>query len=69
MLDNFRTKYGKILNDIDNKLKRFANFKANVVIIETYSMDVNDFADLTSDEFVEGTWGSNQLVCGEDYHT
>jgi len=58
MFDNFKMKYGKVYNGIDEESVRFANFKANVDIIVatnaknlTYSLGVNEFADLTSDEF------------------
>ena len=58
MFDNFKMKYGKVYNGIDEESVRFANFKANVDIIAatnaknlTYSLGVNEFADLTSDEF------------------
>merc|ERR1712107_924155 len=58
MFDNFKMKYGKVHGGIDEESVRFANFKANVDIIVatnaknlTYFLGVNEFADLTSDEF------------------
>jgi hypothetical protein len=58
MFDHFKTKYGKVYNGIDEESVRFGNFKANIGIIRatnarnlTYKLGVNQFADLTQDEF------------------
>jgi|ERR1712136_725500 len=51
-------KYLKVYNDINEESVRFENFKTNVGIIRatnaknlTYKLGVNQFADLTQDEF------------------
>ena len=56
--EHFRMKYGKVYNGIDEESVRSENFKANVDIIVatnaknlTFSLGVDEFADLTPDEF------------------
>jgi len=54
----FKTHYGKVYNGINEESVRFGNFKSNVDIIRatnarnlSFSLGVNEFADLTQDEF------------------
>jgi len=54
----FKTHYGKVYNGINEEAVRFGNFKSNVEIIRatnarnlSFSLGVNEFADLTQDEF------------------
>ena len=58
MLDHFKTHYGKVYNGINEESVRFGNFKSNVEIIRatnarnlSFSLGVNEFADLTQVEF------------------
>ena len=60
MFDNFKQKYGKSYNGVDEETKRFDIFKSNVDLIYdtnakklSYTLGVNAFADLTGDEFAE----------------
>lgn len=66
MFDDFKQKFGKFYNGGED-LKRFAVFKANVDFIHdsnaqnlTYTLGVNQFADLTSQEFAEQYTGLKQ---------
>jgi len=58
MFNNFKTTYGKVYNGINEDAVRFGNFKANVDVIYatnarnlTFALGVNEFTDLTQDEF------------------
>jgi len=58
MFDNFKGKFGKFYNGIDDEAKRFEVFKANVDLIQdtnaqalSYTLGVNQFTDLTAQEF------------------
>jgi len=60
---SFKEEYGKVYNG-DEEDKRFAIFKSNVDFIDetnaqnlSYTLDVNQFADLTSEEFAAGYMG------------
>merc|ERR1712227_548259 len=59
MWDHFKTKYGKVYNGITDESARFQIFKGHVDFIHTtnaqnlsYRLKVNEFADLTTSEFV-----------------
>merc|ERR1711991_525744 len=59
MWDHFKTKYGKVYNGITDESTRFQIFKGHVDFIHTtnaqnlsYRLKVNEFADLTTSEFV-----------------
>ena len=53
------TRYGRVYSDINEKEERFKIFKENVAFIESsnnagnklYKLSVNQFADLTNEEF------------------
>ena len=67
MFDNFRTKYGKVYNGINEESVRSADFKANADIIVattaknlTYSLGMIKFVDLMSDEFATTYMGLKQ---------
>lgn len=57
--ENWMSRYGRMYKDNDEKDKRFVIFKANVEYIESfnkamnknYKLGVNEFADLTTEEF------------------
>ena len=58
MWKDFKNTFGKVYNAIDEESNRFKVFKANVDIMEatnlknlSYTLGVNQFADLTADEF------------------
>jgi len=59
MWSEFKNEFGKVYNAVDEENQRFEVFKANVDIIQatnaknlSYTLGVNQFSDLTSDEFV-----------------
>merc|ERR1712065_108295 len=59
MWDHFKTKYGKVHGGITDESTRFQIFKGHVDFIHTtnaqnltYRLKVNEFADLTTSEFV-----------------
>merc|ERR1712136_645191 len=59
MWDHFKTKYGKVYNGITDESARFQIFKGHADFIHTtnaqnlsYRLKVNEFADLTTSEFV-----------------
>jgi len=67
MFSNFKEKFGKFYNAIDEETKRFDIFKQNVDYIHDvnaqglpYKLGVNAFTDLTSDEFVNTYTGLKQ---------
>ncbi|KAH7577036.1 hypothetical protein JRO89_XS01G0196100 [Xanthoceras sorbifolium] len=57
--EQWMARYGRVYNDITDKEKRFQIFKENVARIESfnkandklYKLGVNEFADLTNEEF------------------
>ena len=58
MWNDFKGTFGKLYNGIDEESSRFGVFTANVDIIQaasnkgaSYTWSVNQFADLTADEF------------------
>nr|ABV22333.1 cysteine protease 1 [Noctiluca scintillans] len=64
MFNNFKTKYGKVYNGINEDAVRFGIFKANVDIIYatnarnlTFALGVNEFTDLTQEEFAASYTG------------
>jgi len=82
MFDNFKMKHGKVYNGINEESVRFNNFKANVDIILaanarnlTFTLGLNEFADMTQDEFrathtgrkLEGFWSGLPRLGTHDY--
>jgi len=64
MFNNFKTKYGKVYNGINEDAVRFGIFKANVDVIYatnarnlTFALGVNEFTDLTQEEFAASYTG------------
>ena len=57
--EDWITRYGRVYNDADEKSERYKIFKDNVARIESfnqamgksYKLSVNEFADLTNEEF------------------
>ncbi|KAM0957181.1 hypothetical protein PS1_025725 [Malus domestica] len=57
--EQWLARYGRVYNDVDEKETRFKIFKENVAFIESsnkdankpYKLSVNQFADLTNEEF------------------
>ncbi|TQE05680.1 hypothetical protein C1H46_008699 [Malus baccata] len=57
--EQWLTRYGRVYNDVNEKETRFKIFKENVAFIESsnkyankpYKLSVNQFADLTNEEF------------------
>ncbi|XP_034208923.1 senescence-specific cysteine protease SAG39-like [Prunus dulcis] len=57
--EQWMTRYGRVYNDVNEKENRFKIFKENVAFIESsnndvnkpYKLGVNQFADLTNEEF------------------
>jgi hypothetical protein len=83
MWSDFKNTFGKFYNGIDEESARFGVFKANVDIIEavngknlSYALGVNQFSDLTADEFAsqytglkkpEKVWGDLAYLGRDSY--
>ncbi|GLT54670.1 hypothetical protein SLA2020_278510 [Shorea laevis] len=58
--EEWMARYGRMYNDINEHQKRFKIFEENVALIESsnrdankpYKLSVNQFADLTNEEFI-----------------
>ena len=64
----FKQKYEKTYSGLDEELRRYNIFKANVESIEThnsqgssYTRGVNQFSDLTEEEFMADRFGGVKL--------
>merc|ERR1719414_1166866 len=64
MFNNFKTKYGKVYNGVNEDAVRFGIFKANADVIYatnarnlTFALGVNEFTDLTQEEFAASYTG------------
>lgn len=71
--EEFKVAYGKVYNGIEEEMRREAVFAANVERISThnkkqltYTMAVNQFADLEEDEFLAQYTGLLQSTLRED---
>jgi len=67
MFNNFKNSFGKFYNGDDEEAKRYEIFKANVDFIHdtnaqelSYKLGVNQFADLTAEEFGQAYTGFKQ---------